>query len=52
MKTNAKIYVMQAEDGTIKLGHSRDPAKRAALIDEIIVRKVTGGETYKDVGLL
>jgi hypothetical protein len=29
MKTNAKIYVMQAEDGTIKLGHSVDPDRRA-----------------------
>lgn len=29
MKTNAYIYVMQAEDGTLKLGHSKDPAKRA-----------------------
>ena len=29
MKTNAKIYVMRAADGTIKLGHSRNPLERA-----------------------
>lgn len=29
MKTNAKIYVMQADDGTLKLGHSKSPATRA-----------------------
>lgn len=28
MKTNAKVYVMQAPDGTIKLGHSRNPQRR------------------------
>lgn len=29
MKTNAKIYVMRADDGTLKLGHSIDPARRS-----------------------
>lgn len=29
MKTNARIYVMRAADGTIKLGHSKDPETRA-----------------------
>lgn len=29
MRTNARIYVMRAEDGTLKLGHSIDPIKRA-----------------------
>lgn len=29
MKTNAKLYVMRAEDGSIKLGYSSDPARRA-----------------------
>lgn len=29
MKTYAKIYVMQADDGTLKLGHSKSPATRA-----------------------
>lgn len=32
MKTNAKIYVMLADDGTIKLGHSRNPHARAKKI--------------------
>lgn len=29
MRTNAKVYLMQAKDGTLKLGHSRCPEKRA-----------------------
>lgn len=29
MRMNARIYVMRAEDGTLKLGHSRNPAARA-----------------------
>lgn len=29
MRTNAKVYVMRADDGTIKLGHSRNPHTRA-----------------------
>lgn len=29
MRTNAKVYVMRAENGTLKLGHSRCPERRA-----------------------
>lgn len=29
MKTNAKIYVMRGEDGSLKLGHSKNPATRS-----------------------
>lgn len=29
MKTNAKVYVMRAADGRVKLGHSRNPERRA-----------------------
>ena len=29
MRTNAKVYVVRAEDGTLKLGHSKDPINRA-----------------------
>lgn len=29
MKTHAKIYVMRAKDGTLKLGHSKRPPSRA-----------------------
>lgn len=32
MKTNAHIYVMRANDGTLKLGHSRNPESRAKQI--------------------
>lgn len=32
MKTNAKIYVMRAADGSIKLGHSKNPAVRARYV--------------------
>lgn len=32
MKMNARIYVMRAEDGTLKLGHSRNPTARAKQI--------------------
>jgi len=32
MKTNAHIYVMDAGDGTVKVGHSRDPDGRAKQI--------------------
>ena len=28
MRTNARIYVMRADDGTLKLGHSKDPERR------------------------
>lgn len=33
MKTNAHIYVMKAEDGTLKLGHSVAPTRRAKELD-------------------
>ena len=29
VRTNAKVYVVRAEDGTLKLGHSKDPINRA-----------------------
>lgn len=29
MKTNARIYIMRAEDGSLKLGHSKNPEERA-----------------------
>jgi hypothetical protein len=29
MRTNAKVYVMRAEDGSLKVGHSIAPSKRA-----------------------
>jgi hypothetical protein len=32
VRTNARIYIMQAEDGTIKLGHSNNPERRAKQI--------------------
>ncbi len=32
MRTNARIYVMRAEDGSLKLGHSKKPAARARQI--------------------
>lgn len=32
MKTNARIYVMRAEDGSLKLGHSKNPEERAKWI--------------------
>ena len=33
MRTNAKVYVMRAVDGALKIGHSRDPMKRAKQLD-------------------
>ena len=33
MRTNARIYVMQADDGTIKLGHSKDPERGRKELD-------------------
>lgn len=36
MKTNAKIYVMKAHDGTIKLGHSVDPIRRSRQIGKMV----------------
>lgn len=36
MKTNAKIYVMRAEDGTLKLGHSVDPERRAKQVGRAV----------------
>jgi hypothetical protein len=37
MKTNARIYVMDAGDGTVKVGHSRDPDGRAKQIGGVTV---------------
>ncbi len=37
MKMNAHIYVMQADDGTLKLGHSRNPTERAKQIGRPVV---------------
>lgn len=36
MRTNAKIYVMRAEDGTLKLGHSVDPARRSKEVGRVV----------------
>lgn len=39
LKTNAKIYVMQAEDGTLKLGHSVNPlvrSKRLGVVASVV----------------
>lgn len=36
MKMNARIYVMQAQDGMIKLGHSRNPVERAKQVGRAV----------------
>lgn len=36
MKTNARIYVMRAEDGSLKLGHSKNPEERAKWIGRAV----------------
>lgn len=36
MRTNARIYVMQAADGSLKVGHSRNPELRLQQIPEAV----------------
>lgn len=36
MKTNARLYVMKATDGRLKLGHSKAPFMRAKQIGKVV----------------